>query len=315
MKAFISYSHRDENYLERLKVHLAQMKRENMIDEWTDKEIHAGSSLENEINGALASSQIFLALVSPDYLASNYCFEKEFEAALQLQEEGELIIVPIIVEHCEWQKTPFGKLKAIPKDGKPISDYTNPNNAFLTVVDELRRLIETKPQVYISDDKPSNEVAVPSSKRNYKVKKTFSEVDKVNFIEASFKYILAYFKSSVDEINDVENIQARFLKQDNSSFSCLISNRANVKDSYLAVSLVNKGQTHFGDLQYAFSDRVNESSIHLDKLFNIGFDEYELFWISHNAYGFQRQRDEVQLTAVGVAEIIWNNFIEQVGIS
>jgi hypothetical protein len=41
MKAFISYSHKDSNYLERLKVHLTQMKRDGLITDWTDEEIHA----------------------------------------------------------------------------------------------------------------------------------------------------------------------------------------------------------------------------------------------------------------------------------
>lgn len=133
MKAFISYSHKDEYYLERLKVHLAQMKREGLIDEWTDKDIHASSNLDDIISDKLASSEIFLALVSLDYIASNYCFEKEFQTAQKMQDEERLMIVPIIVEPCDWQKTPFGNFKALPKDGKAVSEWTNPNNAFLNI--------------------------------------------------------------------------------------------------------------------------------------------------------------------------------------
>ena len=87
MKAFISYSHKDESYLERLKVHLTQMKRDDLINDWTDKEIHAGESLDNVINDALSSSDLFLALISPDYIASNYCYDKEFEVAQKMQNE------------------------------------------------------------------------------------------------------------------------------------------------------------------------------------------------------------------------------------
>lgn len=140
MKAFISYSHKDDNYLERLKVHLAQMKRDGLINEWTDEAINAGSSLNNVISDALDSSELFLALLSPDYIASNYCYNKEFETAQGMQDEGKLIIVPIIVEPCDWKQTPFGNLKALPKDGKAVSEWTNPNNAFLNVIDELRSL-------------------------------------------------------------------------------------------------------------------------------------------------------------------------------
>jgi len=314
MKAFISYSHRDTQYLERLKVHLAQARRDSLISEWNDQEIKAGDNLDNHISEALLTSELFLALVSPDYIASNYCFEKEFQKAIKMQEEGKLTIVPIIVEPCEWQKTPFGKLKAIPKDGKPISEYTNQNNAFLNVVDELRRLLEVKPMVSLVADNIGNGLELPSAKRNYKVKKTFSGVDKVDFIEESFNKIVTYFKASIAEINDVENIQAKLLKLDDNSFTCLISNRANLKDSYLTVSIVDDRQMSFGDLHYSFSEQISENSIQMDKLFNVSFDDYDIYWKNHDLYGF-RQNNDVQLTSANVAEIIWNNFIEQVGIS
>ena len=197
MKAFISYSHKDENYLERLKVHLAQMKREGLIDEWTDKEIHAGSSLDDIISVSLESSELFLALLSPDYIASNYCYDKEFEAAQKMQSEGNLIIVPIIVEPCDWQKTPFGQLKALPKDGKAVSEWTNPNNAFLNVIDELRKLTSKSPAIATNDTGGASEKLL----RNYKVKKHFSEVDNYNFKETSYEAIKKYFHSSVSELN------------------------------------------------------------------------------------------------------------------
>jgi hypothetical protein len=74
----------------------------------------------------------------PDYLASHYCYEREFEKAMQMQDAGELTIVPVIVEPCDWLNTPFGKFKALPKDGKPISTWENKNTAFLDVTQNLR---------------------------------------------------------------------------------------------------------------------------------------------------------------------------------
>ncbi|MGY3055662.1 hypothetical protein ACVWYG_003883 [Pedobacter sp. UYEF25] len=130
MKAFISYSHKDIGYLEKLKVHLAQIRRDGLITEWTDKEITVGANLDNSISSALASSQLFISLVSPDYIASQYCYEKEFKTAQKMQEEEKMIIVPIIVESCEWKATPFGKIKALPKDGRPVAEWTSPNSAF-----------------------------------------------------------------------------------------------------------------------------------------------------------------------------------------
>lgn len=311
MKAFISYSHKDENYLERLKVHLAQMKREGLIDEWTDKEIHAGSSLGNVINDALVSSELFLALLSPDYIASNYCFEKEFAEAQKMQHEGKLTIVPIIVEPCDWQKTAFGQLKALPKDGKAISEWTNPNNAFLNVIDELRHLTSKSPII------ASNERADASEKmvRNYKVKKYFSEVDNYNFKESSYEEIKKYFHSSISEIDSVENLQARFTNENKGYFTCLISNRANNKNSFVTIQMGSEVQRNFGDLSYSFSENVSTNSIQMDKVFSIANNDYEQFWTkSSRGFGFSNQAN-LQLNAHQVAEEIWNDFISQVGVS
>ena len=139
-KVFISYSHRDEKALDRLHTHLAVLRRTNLIAAWYDREILAGGEVDHDIESNLDNSEIFLALVSPDFLASNYCYEREMEVALKRHEQGALRVIPIILEPCDWRSSPLGRLKALPKDGKPISTWTNENVAYLDVVNELRRL-------------------------------------------------------------------------------------------------------------------------------------------------------------------------------
>lgn len=314
MKAFISYSHKDSNYLERLKVHLAQMKRDGLITEWTDEEIHAGGSLNNTISDALTSSKLFLALLSPDYIASNYCYNKEFETAQRMQEVGEIIIVPIIVEPCDWQGTPFGNLKALPKDGKAVSEWTNANNAFLNVIEELRRLTTLlKSTASIKNLHTTN--GPEKMVRNYKVKKYFSEVDHYNFKEKSYQEIKDYFHSSIAELDAVENLQARFTNEDKDFFTCLISNRANNQNSFLTVQVSKDGQRHFGDMSYSFSEQINLNSIQMNKVFKIEQDEYEQFWMkSMQGFGYVNYTGD-RLTAHQVAEEIWNDFISEVGVS
>ena len=83
MRVFLSYSHRDEQMLDRLRTHLAPLRREGHIEAWYDREIHAGGELDEEVSEQLESSQLFLLLVSPDFLASNYCYEREMQRALE----------------------------------------------------------------------------------------------------------------------------------------------------------------------------------------------------------------------------------------
>ncbi len=142
MKAFISYSHKDEQYLDRLKVHLVQIRREEKLIDWTDKDIYAGAHLDSSISKGLDSSQLFIALLSPDYIASGYCYQKEFTRALELAESESLIIIPVIVEPCDWLSTPFSTFKALPKDVKPVSDCANRNTSFLDITQALGKLAD-----------------------------------------------------------------------------------------------------------------------------------------------------------------------------
>ena len=170
MKAFISYCHADAGMLERLHVHLANLKREELISDWTDERILAGGNLDDNISESLNSSQLFICLVSPDYIASQYCFEKEFQSALKMQKEGKVIIVPIIVEPCDWKPTPLGTIKALPKDGKPIIEWTSVNSAFTDVAQELRKLMIIKPNTQnLPSNKAEEKIIVT---RNLKLKKS-----------------------------------------------------------------------------------------------------------------------------------------------
>ncbi len=75
MKAFISYSHQDSQMLDILHKHLAQLQREGVITTWTDREILGGQKLNSTISNELSHAELFVALLSPDYIASNYCYE------------------------------------------------------------------------------------------------------------------------------------------------------------------------------------------------------------------------------------------------
>ena len=146
MRAFISYSHKDSSALDRLHTHLAVLKREGTISQWYDREILAGEEFDKEIATQLASSDLFLALVSPDFLASDYCYDRELKQAIERHDRETMRMIPIILEPCDWQATPLQKFKVLPRDGKPISEWTNANAAFHNVVKELRRLAAAAPR-------------------------------------------------------------------------------------------------------------------------------------------------------------------------
>jgi hypothetical protein len=76
------------------------LRRDGLITAWYDREIKAGDVIDEEVNAQLEHCDLFLALVSPDFLNSNYCYDKEMKRAIARHEAGEMRIVPIILEHA-----------------------------------------------------------------------------------------------------------------------------------------------------------------------------------------------------------------------
>ena len=151
MKAFISYAHRDEDALRRLMTHLAILEREGGIEAWYDRRILAGSEIDREIDERLETCELFLALVSPDFLDSDYCSSREMQRALERHHAGETRVIPIITEPCDWLSTPLSQFKALPKDGRSIAEWGNSNAAYLDVVKELRRIPTTRNERFTLD--------------------------------------------------------------------------------------------------------------------------------------------------------------------
>jgi len=141
-RLFISYAHEDENLRERLETHLNLMKRQDKIDVWHDREIVAGEELDHEISKHLERADVILLLVSADFLASDYCYKEEMGRALERHEDGEAKVIPVIVRDCNWHSAPFGKLNALPEDGKAVPLWKHRDTAWRNVAEGIKRAVE-----------------------------------------------------------------------------------------------------------------------------------------------------------------------------
>ena len=83
VKVFFSYSHRDESLRDELEVHLSALKRQGIIDTWHDRRIGSGKEIDSEISQNLEDANIILLLVSPYFIASDYCYDVEMTRALE----------------------------------------------------------------------------------------------------------------------------------------------------------------------------------------------------------------------------------------
>jgi molecular chaperone DnaK len=143
LELFYSYSHKDERFREQLQTHLSLLKRQGLIDEWHDRMIGAGDEWKSEIDDHLLSADVVLLMISPDFLASDYCYEREMQAALKRHTDGEARVLPIILRPVDWltPPSPIGHLQALPTDGKPIVDFRKRDSAWLDVTNGIRKIV------------------------------------------------------------------------------------------------------------------------------------------------------------------------------
>src|ERR1700726_1357463 len=106
IELFYSYAHRDERLRKRLETHLSVLRQQGVITEWHDRKIVAGTDWKQSIDAHLMTATVILLLVSPDFLASDYCYGVEMQRALARHGAGEASVIPVILRPVDWQGAP-----------------------------------------------------------------------------------------------------------------------------------------------------------------------------------------------------------------
>jgi hypothetical protein len=138
IEVFVSYSHADEKLQKKLTNHLSQLKNEGLIRDWHDRKIGAGTDWDGQINEHLSSAHVILLLVSSDFLASPYIHDVEVRRAIERHDAGAARVIPVILRSCDWHSAPFGKLQALPTNGKAVTLWSNRDQAFTVIARGIR---------------------------------------------------------------------------------------------------------------------------------------------------------------------------------
>lgn len=142
IKVFYSYAHEDEKLRKRLDKQLSNLKWQGLITSWYDGEIVAGREWPKELNNHMNAAQIILLLISPDFMASDYCYSIEMKRALERHIDGDCCVIPIILRPSDWENTPIGKLQALPVRAKAVTTWQNRDEAFLDIAKGIRKAIQ-----------------------------------------------------------------------------------------------------------------------------------------------------------------------------
>jgi len=142
LRVFCCYARKDQPGWLELKNRLIPLQRDGLISICADINISPGEEWEQKINHYLNTAHIILLLISPDFIASEYCYSKEMTQALERHNKGEAHVIPILLRPVNLQRMPFGKIQSLPTNAKPIKKWANRDDAFLNVANGIESVIE-----------------------------------------------------------------------------------------------------------------------------------------------------------------------------
>jgi hypothetical protein len=142
---FVSYSHIDLAFLERLRIHLKPFEKKGQIDLWVDTKIKAGEKWKEKISAALDTSVIAILLISADFLASDFIVDNELPPLLKAAEENGKVILPLIVKPCRFTSDEnLSKFQSINDPKIPLSKLSENDREeiYVKVADFIDNLVK-----------------------------------------------------------------------------------------------------------------------------------------------------------------------------
>jgi TIR domain len=141
-KVFISYSHADKEWLERLRRHLKPLERDGRLDCWCDSHIRPGDDWKQEIQNALDTAQVAVLLISADFFASDFIDETELPPLLDAAKAKGVRILPVILSASRFARNPaLARFQAVNPPDRPLNGM--PQAEQEKVLDRLAHTIES----------------------------------------------------------------------------------------------------------------------------------------------------------------------------
>ena len=276
-QVFVSYSHKDEAFRRELDSHLAMLRRQGVIEVFTDHCIPAGGEFDEAIRQELERADVVLLLVSADFLNSEYCFGVEMQRSIERHDAGQCRVVPIIVRPCDWEPAPFRKLKALPKDGKPVASWADHDEPFSEVAKALRTMLAAsspRAAAALARQAPAPAAAAAPQRRVLtRLPREFTDQDKHDFTHAAFTEIRAYFSAALTELEH-ENLglQARLTETSARAFQVVVFKHGKkVAGCYIRIG--GFGET---GIAYTNGDAIAEGSF--NEIMSVQNDDNTLFF-------------------------------------
>ena len=202
LKCFISYSHKDIKFKHCFDTYAKVLEtRMKLIDTWYDGMIPAGENVSREVKHNLENADVIFLLLSPNYVASYSCYEKELMYAIDKHNQGKAKVIPILLKSIPMiEDLPFSGLKTLPHDRRPVSKFKSYDEGFSDVFKIVLRDLK---EYYNAINTNSNETSDHINKqpnmiqfqllRNGKMSTIIAEPLVMEYIQNHYIYLQSEF--------------------------------------------------------------------------------------------------------------------------
>lgn len=311
-RVFFSYNHKDEALRNQLETHLALLKHQGLIEAWHDRRILAGADIDRSISAEMEASNIILLLVSADFLASDYCYCREMARAMERHEAGQARVIPVILRHCDWHSAPFGKLLALPRDGKPIVSWPDHDEAFADVARQIRLTVEemnrASPPLHTPKEVPAEPAAQTSPRHaplprssNLRLKQEFSDQDRDEFLRQTFDYIANFFEGSLRAMEERHpGVKGKLERIDTRHFSAVLYKHGRVA-AQCAIALGGSMGPRSQNITFSY-DQIGGG---INEVLHVHASSQALYIKALGMQGFSNDEGQRHLSPEGAAEHLW----------
>ena len=130
---FVSYSHTDRKWLDRLSIFLKPYIKQGRLNVWNDPYIRVGKQWRREISTALGRTCVGVLLVSPDFIASDFIQDEEVPPLFRGAEMGSIILFAIPISASAFKITPLPRYQWAHDPKQPLDQVPKPKRHAILV--------------------------------------------------------------------------------------------------------------------------------------------------------------------------------------